>query len=474
MGLPARLPLLLAVVALLAPRQRLAAEEGAPRAPASRLTAEMRALWEGDGGALGENDVRLRLKVENPGPKAVRVLSGQLLARADGGWLTPVDPPALSGTFLKDTTLEPGASQAVTPPLYKLCGSLLDVVAYLDTDDGPAVFCAPLSAGGTAAGTPACALPPLPVGLGVQGPLEAVPYADGRRSIVVVGQVQVLGTGTLGDVRGSVLVAAKDGAGTPVEWRGGVGDGVGPGLWPFLQRLDVAGDFAGGTVSVRVRALHDGKAVTAALDVPARAVEPFPCRSPVLGAWQLGNGPGEKVLHANLLQWKSRYAWDLVILQDGSTHGGDVGSNDSYYAWNRPVRAVADGEVVEVVQDQPDRSGAPASTSPCLFRPANRVVLRHEGGVHTAYLHLQQGKVPSGVKVGARVRTGDLIGLVGNSGFSSEPHLHLLAFERTQGGTLHPIPLAFTNAYEDAEGRRPLVGVPVGGSSVHFLAAPPK
>jgi murein DD-endopeptidase MepM/ murein hydrolase activator NlpD len=54
----------------------------------------------------------------------------------------------------------------------------------------------------------------------------------------------------------------------------------------------------------------------------------------------------------------------------------------------------------------------------------NSVIEDIGGGRYVAYTHLKPGSIPAWLRKGTRLRTGDLIGRVGNSGNSSNPHLH--------------------------------------------------
>jgi murein DD-endopeptidase MepM/ murein hydrolase activator NlpD len=82
-----------------------------------------------------------------------------------------------------------------------------------------------------------------------------------------------------------------------------------------------------------------------------------------------------------------------------------------------PVLAAADGVVEETFDQAPDRNRT------CVKEKGNHVRLRHANGFATIYEHLRRDSIV--VRVGASVSAGMPLGLVGSSGCSSFPHLHL-------------------------------------------------
>lgn len=110
-----------------------------------------------------------------------------------------------------------------------------------------------------------------------------------------------------------------------------------------------------------------------------------------------------------------------------ATFRGDPTRNESYLAWDQPVLAVADGTVVEAISDVADRPpGSFAEGLELTKLTGNGVIIDLGGGVHAMVNHLKQDSVP--VKVGDKVKKGQEIGRLGNSGNSSQPHLHFQMF----------------------------------------------
>jgi hypothetical protein len=131
-----------------------------------------------------------------------------------------------------------------------------------------------------------------------------------------------------------------------------------------------------------------------------------------------------------------RYAFDWVRVEGEAWHtGGEAADNATYFGYGAPVVAVADAVVVRAVDAVPENRPGPERPVPLTLDTiaGNSVVLDLGQGRYAHYMHLQRGSVR--VKVGERVRRGQVLGRLGNSGDSYAPHLH---FELTTA----PAPLA--------------------------------
>jgi Peptidase family M23 len=106
-----------------------------------------------------------------------------------------------------------------------------------------------------------------------------------------------------------------------------------------------------------------------------------------------------------------------------------------------PILAARDGVVSEIV-DQFSKSGLTDE-----FRnKANYIVLKHDNGTFTLYMHLAHNGI--NVKVGQRVKEGEQIALSGNTGYSTTPHLHFLAY-RLNGARQDSFPVLFKSGSDE-------------------------
>lgn len=114
---------------------------------------------------------------------------------------------------------------------------------------------------------------------------------------------------------------------------------------------------------------------------------------------------------------------DLVVVRfvDGwmRAYKGDGRANEDWYGWNAPVLAPFDGWVRHVTEPGP--TNQPGSHS---GGKSGGIIFERADGVFVCYGHLHSIEV----SVGQRVRAGDVVGRLGNNGFSWHPHLHVGAW----------------------------------------------
>ena len=145
-----------------------------------------------------------------------------------------------------------------------------------------------------------------------------------------------------------------------------------------------------------------------------------PLSLPFKGRWLVFWGGDTIELNYHHDVPNQRFAFDLLgVGDDGKTRRGDGARNEDYYAFGREVLAPADGMVVEVIEGV--RDNIPGTMNP-FSAVGNCVIIQHRADEVSVLAHFKQGSIV--VKAGDKVKGGQLLGQCGNSGNSSEPHVH--------------------------------------------------
>jgi hypothetical protein len=183
----------------------------------------------------------------------------------------------------------------------------------------------------------------------------------------------------------------------------------------------------------------DGQTETTVLDIPVLAVDPVVLGAPLRGGpWLATNALSNTSTHRRAmpaipyLRVPERYAIDYVLADDAGIVALTPGTkNTDYLCYGQEVLAGGDGTVARVTDNIPDNNPG-ASAYPSEMKDGNvygnSLVLSLRTGGHVLYGHLKPSSIK--LKVGDPVKKGDVIGLVGNSGDSTTPHLHIHVADR--------------------------------------------
>jgi murein DD-endopeptidase MepM/ murein hydrolase activator NlpD len=217
------------------------------------------------------------------------------------------------------------------------------------------------------------------------------------------------------------------------------------------------------TLRVRVHGNVDGRVAEFTGSIPIKSEFAqnkyiFPLR----GVWYAGYGASLHTGH----RWAvpEEFALDIAkIGESGLSHKGDGTRFDDYYAYGADVLAAADGRVTSAANDQQEDPSAmqrPNETQEAYFArlqkeqaerlakgltaiTGNYVMIDHGKNEYSLYAHLKPGSVR--VHVGDQVKAGDMIGKLGSSGNSTEPHLHFHVCDKPDPLMCAGIPVNFSN-----------------------------
>ncbi|WP_338358694.1 peptidoglycan DD-metalloendopeptidase family protein [Yeosuana marina] len=136
--------------------------------------------------------------------------------------------------------------------------------------------------------------------------------------------------------------------------------------------------------------------------------------------WTVLWGGDTKELNYHVIDEAQKNAFDFVITnQLGKSYKNEGETNEDFYAFGKQLISPTDGEVVLVVDGIKDNK--PGIPNP-LYVPGNTVIIKTENNEYLFFAHFKLHSIF--VKQGQMVKQGDVLGSCGNSGNSTEPHLH--------------------------------------------------
>ncbi|MFR9774873.1 M23 family metallopeptidase [Micromonospora sp. MS34] len=232
-------------------------------------------------------------------------------------------------------------------------------------------------------------------------------------------------------------------------------------------------------------------------DTAARsgAAQPVVLRLPFQGTWNVENSPARRVPSHGTHAFGASHAIDFVAVRDGRTAPVrdwrtilSVEPVDRFYAFDQPVVAPAAGRVVSAHDGEPDLVArrSPLARIPYAVTQASRarqgarglagnhVILDlGDGGPYLVVAHLRRGTVA--VRPGDTVAVGRPLGRCGNSGNSTQPHVHLQVMDDADPFAATGVPIIFRDyrvRRRDGGGELVRRGVPDSGDIVEAVAAP--
>ena len=207
----------------------------------------------------------------------------------------------------------------------------------------------------------------------------------------------------------------------------------------------------------RVTVEHDGRRdVVAGPTVAALAEAASRIGPPLRGGSYLDlngccDGPHRRALLDidGQLMLAQRYAIDFIRVDleraaagEDPIVSGDPTRNESYFTFGQEIVAVTAGRIIATRDGVPENDlSQPLPPATIESAPGNFVIQALDDGRFALYAHIQNGKVR--VHPGERVRRGQVLGLVGNTGNSTGPHLHFHVMDRPSALGANGLPYVF-------------------------------
>lgn len=141
---------------------------------------------------------------------------------------------------------------------------------------------------------------------------------------------------------------------------------------------------------------------------------------PFKDTWNVVWGGDTKELNYHVESEAQKNAFDILILdKTGKSYKTDGKANEDYFAFGREIIAPCNGKIVLVVDGVKDNIVGEMNS---FNIGGNTIIMKTENNEYLVFCHFKHQSIK--LKEGQLIKQGQLLGLCGNSGHSSEPHLH--------------------------------------------------
>lgn len=141
---------------------------------------------------------------------------------------------------------------------------------------------------------------------------------------------------------------------------------------------------------------------------------------PFKNEWTVTWGGDTKDLNYHVESKSQKNAFDFIITDKrGKSYKTNGNSNEDFYAFGQDYFSPCDGEIVLVVDGVKENKIGEMNS---FNIGGNTIILKTLTNEYVVFCHLKHKSIE--VKEGQKVKKGQLLGQCGNTGHSSEPHLH--------------------------------------------------
>lgn len=168
---------------------------------------------------------------------------------------------------------------------------------------------------------------------------------------------------------------------------------------------------------------------------------------PINDEWYVFWGGTNEFINYHYPYEQQRYAYDLVKMLNNETYINTPMKNENYYAFGAEVVAPSDGIVVEIINGIKDNKPGEMDEENLV---GNYCIIAHEHDEFSMLAHFKKDSIC--VKVGDKVKQGQLLGLCGNSGNSSEAHIHFQVMDHRDFHQAKSLRIKFHDGAEPIQG----------------------